>query len=259
MGTILEDVGRLLAHQKPLPTCSLNPYVDSLSSHVQHSRSQSLDFWKALLRRFSAPQPLRSYILDPNTGACIRSVETLELDISRTILENRSREMKIAHSTVIYAAWALVLSVYTSSGQVAFGAVLSGRTLPVPGIEHLVAPVINTCPFPVKLSESTPTLAFLKDIYDQHMAISDFQWGVAETVGEIWLDSLGSLFDTVVAIECDLSVSTRANKLGGLHCTISRQDFPEFKLTLFIELGKDGGLTARAVFDQTVLSANDVK
>ncbi|KAG0133500.1 hypothetical protein HOY82DRAFT_640839 [Tuber indicum] len=50
------------------------------------------------------------------------------------------------------AAWARLLSVYTGETDVCFGNVVSGRTIPVEGVEDIIAPCFNTVPIRVQVS-----------------------------------------------------------------------------------------------------------
>ncbi|KAK1704025.1 hypothetical protein BDP67DRAFT_624154 [Colletotrichum lupini] len=53
-------------------------------------------------------------------------------------------------STLLRAAYAIVVGTYTSSSDVVFGTTLSGRNVPVPRVETIVGPTITTVP--VRLS-----------------------------------------------------------------------------------------------------------
>jgi len=75
-----------------------------------------------------------------------------------------------AHSmtagTIARAAWALVLSQYTNSDTVLFGATLSGRNAGLTGIESVCGPTIATVPVRVKIprGQNVPIPAFLQTL-----------------------------------------------------------------------------------------------
>ncbi|KAK2035859.1 condensation-domain-containing protein, partial [Colletotrichum somersetense] len=58
-------------------------------------------------------------------------------------------------STILRAAWAIVIGRHTASDDVAFGAVSNGRQAPVPGIERMTGPTIATVPVRIKLRKSS--------------------------------------------------------------------------------------------------------
>ncbi|EME46921.1 non-ribosomal peptide synthetase-like protein [Dothistroma septosporum NZE10] len=60
----------------------------------------------------------------------------------------------ITAPTIVNVAWALLMSEYTGSTDVLYGATLSGRQVPVPGIEGLVGPTITTIPVRIEFGES---------------------------------------------------------------------------------------------------------
>lgn len=68
-------------------------------------------------------------------------------------------------SAIIRAAWGLLISAYTSSDDVVFGTILSGRNAPVRGIEAMAGPTIATVPIRVRIDlreEIEPFLARLQ-------------------------------------------------------------------------------------------------
>ncbi|PWW73490.1 hypothetical protein C7212DRAFT_359603 [Tuber magnatum] len=57
-----------------------------------------------------------------------------------------------ADRTLGQTAWARLLSMYTGETEVCFGNVVSGRTIPVEGVEDVIAPCFNTVPIRVQVS-----------------------------------------------------------------------------------------------------------
>lgn len=73
----------------------------------------------------------------------------------------------ITKATVLRAAWAVVLSRYSGSDDICFGATVSGRNAPVTRIEEMAGPAIATVPVRVKLEYNQPVLEFLRSIQNQ--------------------------------------------------------------------------------------------
>ncbi|MCX5385392.1 amino acid adenylation domain-containing protein [Streptomyces sp. NBC_00083] len=100
-------------------------------------------------------------------------------------------------STVMQGSWALALGRLTGRRDVTFGAVVSGRSEEVPGIEQTVGSFLSTLPVRVAL---TPALTFEEMLHTlqerqldlephQHLGLAEVQQGAG----------IGELFDTVVS------------------------------------------------------------
>ena len=66
---------------------------------------------------------------------------------------SKTKSSGVSLLSLIQASWATVLSVLLRTEDVCFGNVLSGRTLPIEGIDELVAPCFNTVPVRMRLDE----------------------------------------------------------------------------------------------------------
>ncbi|OJD40380.1 non-ribosomal peptide synthetase [Diplodia corticola] len=78
-----------------------------------------------------------------------------------------TRKSDITTSTFLRAAWAILMSQHSLTDDVIVGTTLSGRTLPMPGIDELVGPTITTVPVRIQLLQSQMVESFLKQVQDQ--------------------------------------------------------------------------------------------
>ncbi|KAJ5674924.1 AMP-dependent synthetase/ligase [Penicillium maclennaniae] len=77
--------------------------------------------------------------------------------------------------TILKAAWALLLERYTTSQDVIFGHVLSGRTVPLRGVADMMGPTISTVPVRVRLAKDESTDSFLRKMHEQAQAMAPFE------------------------------------------------------------------------------------
>ncbi|KAF2257486.1 acetyl-CoA synthetase-like protein, partial [Lojkania enalia] len=70
-------------------------------------------------------------------------------------------------STVLRAAWALLVATNIGADEAIINIVLSGRMAPVDGITDLVAPTVTTVPFRAYTSRNQTVRSFLADVYDR--------------------------------------------------------------------------------------------
>lgn len=97
-----------------------------------------------------------------------------------------STSLHPAHSmtagTIARAAWALVLTQYTNSDTVLFGATLSGRNAGLNGIESVCGPTLATVPVRVRIpkGQNVPILAFLQTLQDEAVQMMPHEHHVSD-------------------------------------------------------------------------------
>ncbi|RKP35817.1 hypothetical protein BJ085DRAFT_35489 [Dimargaris cristalligena] len=86
-----------------------------------------------------------------------------------------ARLADITPYTLIKAAWSLLLSRYTDQSDVVFGNTVSGRALPLPGIESLLGCFINTVPFRVSLKYEMSVIELVTMIHRDSQKMVPFE------------------------------------------------------------------------------------
>ncbi|KAK4219674.1 acetyl-CoA synthetase-like protein [Rhypophila decipiens] len=81
----------------------------------------------------------------------------------------------VTSATRIRAAWALVLARYSNQNDLVFGTTLSGRTMDVPQIEHIVGPTIATVPIRVRMDEEMTISSFLDRVQKEAAGMTEFE------------------------------------------------------------------------------------
>lgn len=128
----------------------VNWYMDLENSTIKSWSSK--DYWKDHLVGFYTKQlpnfnPSQSPLNE--TKKC-----RLQTSILSSQVEEASRRLLTSSQSIFQAAFCLVLSSYLGASDICFGVVLSGRTLPISGIESIVGPCIATLPIRVDISTS---------------------------------------------------------------------------------------------------------
>ncbi|CEJ62614.1 hypothetical protein PMG11_11111 [Penicillium brasilianum] len=122
-------------------------------------------YWKDEMAGFhSTPFPTPS-----PSGSASRATSCVE----QSILVNPPSGITTA--SLMKLAWAVSLSQYTSSDDVVFGMTLSGRDVPVPGIENIVGPVVATVPVRVKLDQNASIKNLLSLVQCRSARMVEFQ------------------------------------------------------------------------------------
>lgn len=84
-------------------------------------------------------------------------------DISNIIFPTTN----VTASTAIKAAWALVQGTLANSDDVVFGTTVTGRQIPVPGVDQIAAPLIATVPVRATLDPNVHVSRLLEDMQRQ--------------------------------------------------------------------------------------------
>ncbi|KAI1484744.1 hypothetical protein F5X96DRAFT_411126 [Biscogniauxia mediterranea] len=72
-------------------------------------------------------------------------------------------------TSMIQTAWALLVGRYSSSKDVTIGVVLSGRTVPVHGIEDMIGPTLTTIPMRFKIGQADRVVELLQNAQDMNV------------------------------------------------------------------------------------------
>ncbi|KAF4471665.1 non-ribosomal peptide synthetase [Fusarium albosuccineum] len=161
MPLILSAVSQAYRGQLIAPGTPFSGFVQ----HVQSMDQASADsYWRSNLADCNCEHfpPVSASILNqPEAEAVVR----YEMERPQEGLND-----EITNSTLIQAAWALVLGQATSSPDVVFGQTVSGRNVPVPGINEMVGPTTATVPIRINLSShSTSSNRDLLEAVQQQM------------------------------------------------------------------------------------------
>ncbi|KAJ5084270.1 AMP-dependent synthetase/ligase [Penicillium alfredii] len=176
---------------------------------------------------------------------------TRMLEVPMSKLNEVSHVLRVSRQTIFQAAFCYVLASYLGTGDVVFGTVFSGRTLPVKGIETVLGPCIRTLPTRMDLDK-------MQDVTDLFLAIQNLNHKSLEhgslplqdikKASGIGLDQ--SLFDS--ALVWQESIWSNENHSNLFH-EVGAAEFLEFALLLEFE-PQEIGIHAKATYQRSVLS-----
>ncbi|KAF2128303.1 nonribosomal peptide synthase GliP-like protein [Dothidotthia symphoricarpi CBS 119687] len=107
---------------------------------------------------------------------------SVAIDISAIAqdIQAKAKNADVTPATLFYAAWAMTLSSFTDAEVVAFGAVLCGRNLPVPGALEVIGPVLNVLPFSISTIGTMTSVEFLQLTFHKLIELEEYQWTTPE-------------------------------------------------------------------------------
>jgi hypothetical protein len=120
---------------------------------------------------------------------------TIDIESVSQEVHAKAKSFGITPAAFFNAAWALTAAHYADSDLVLFGAVLWGRSLPLPGALEVIGPLLNTLPFVVRLDRTKTAAEFLQSTFEQLVELEDYQWTTAEENG------FSRAFDTALSVQ----------------------------------------------------------
>ncbi|UKZ78468.1 NRPS [Trichoderma virens FT-333] len=159
----------------------------------EQDENQTMDYWKTSLEGYdSVPFPyLPPSVTEPRTDTF------LEYTIPRP-----QSQSDITPSSLIRAAWALVVGRMTNTKDVVFGATVSGRNAPVSNIDRMAAPTFATVPVRIKYSATQKISAYLMAVQQQATDMIPFeQIGLPRISHSSQAAKLACGFQTILVIQ----------------------------------------------------------
>ncbi|KAI1747025.1 hypothetical protein F4782DRAFT_452572 [Xylaria castorea] len=266
-GIILEEVQEALLNRPPLVEEPPQFLAIALAQKKQQIDPEGVSFWTDILKNHAALSSL-SLPKPPPYQIPYEWTSSLKADLNLSGLElgQAAREYNVTPSTLLYTAWGLVLSNYTSSDRVAFGVVFSGRNImSVSGVEHAVGPLLNTVPFPIEFETEQTVQSAVSAINCSLLQMLEFQWSAAEAMESMPGESINGTLQTLVVTEYDLPPTQDL-----MSWSVEREDLMEFGLTLLLEKKsgpeqnnstsqQDQELQARILFDSSRYAQSGIK
>ncbi|KAJ1909994.1 hypothetical protein IWQ60_010888, partial [Tieghemiomyces parasiticus] len=148
---LLRDLGQLYASPDmpgQLASASFNTVVEQVANQDQ---DEARAFWAEYLRGVQpTPAPMLSTEL---TGEHDFAEYHCTLDVDKSRLHDAAQRFGVTLSTLLKAAYALVLAHYLDRDDLVIGFVVSGRNLDVADIDTVVGPCLNTVPLRFRLTD----------------------------------------------------------------------------------------------------------
>jgi amino acid adenylation domain-containing protein len=144
---------------------------------LRHQRlAEAEPFWRRTLEGFVAPTPLP--VDRPPDGAAYQEAryDTRLSAEATAALVAFARQHHMTVSTLVEAAWGLLLSRYSGGRDIVFGVTVSGRPADLADIETMIGMFVNTVPMRVRVPAETPLLAWLGEIHALQIEMQQYEY-----------------------------------------------------------------------------------
>ncbi|KAJ1913842.1 hypothetical protein IWQ60_009052, partial [Tieghemiomyces parasiticus] len=164
------------AGRTPPPTGQLKDLVTHVQGHDPHKAEQ---FWAAQFDGVESSSLLVDPYCAPDltvkpSDAAYYGTLTRTLELGDKVVDF-AQAQGVTQSTLLRAAVALVLHHYTGSANPVFGTVVSGRNVPVPQVEAIIGPCINTLPCRARIDRASTIAGLLQALHQDSTAANDFE------------------------------------------------------------------------------------
>lgn len=206
------------------------PSFADLSNQLQILREQRKAegdaFWKQQQEVYArAATTLQLPLpLEPEGGCGDHSID---VGLSPDALGEIAKQCNVTPAAIFHTAWALVMSLYADCDDVVFGVVLSGRNLPLAGIEDAIGPFVNTLPLVVSLNRESRLKDLAVDVFQRMTELAQYQWTTPE-------NGFSRHFQSALAMQFDFAPVEEEGPVCSIEQPYSKQatDIP---LSLSIE------------------------
>lgn len=152
------------SHPLP-PTVPFHEYIRRIQDPTLVRDSEA--YWTTKLRGSRMPNIVRQ---SQHVVSTLARTNTLDSEFHISVPEPDLRKHGLSVATVVKTAWALTLSALSGSADVVFGDFVSGRQVPIPGIETVVGPCVNFMPVRARISSEQSNRSLMetmqKDLVD---------------------------------------------------------------------------------------------
>jgi amino acid adenylation domain-containing protein len=155
------------------------PYRAHIEWLQQQNLSKAKAFWQQTLKGFSAPTSL---IQDQVTDSILArekvDIPEQEITLSKAetaALKSLAQQNELTLNTVLQGAWVLLLSRYSGSEDVVFGATRACRHSTVKEAKDIVGLFINVLPIRVQVSPEMLLIPWLKKLRAQWITMREYE------------------------------------------------------------------------------------
>jgi non-ribosomal peptide synthase protein (TIGR01720 family) len=212
VSTIYEALRQDIPRELGTP-CTYRSYVEWLREDSPNSET----FWKEQLAGFETPTPLnlteQARLGEARADHFAQHSASLDQKTTTALLA-LVRAQHLTLSTVVQGTWAILLSHYSATPSIVFGAAFSGRPAELPGIESLIGPCVNNLPVRVTVAPGESFLQWLSSLQQRQFMLAEHQYASLEQIQK-WsrVPWRYRLFDSLIVFQ-NYRVDEAARRLG---------------------------------------------
>lgn len=117
-------------------------------------------------------------------------------------LPKRVEQCKTTMSTMVQAAWAIMIAHFSNTTDVLFGATISGRNAPLSGIENIEGPTMATVPVRLAVRPESRAVDFLQSVRDHFTEMIPYEHTALQAIRAMSEDAKrGCAFQNMLVVQ----------------------------------------------------------
>lgn len=223
---------------------TLSPFSRFIAYLSEADKEATAQYWGAQL---SGNHPVSF----PQSSSTVYQPRT-DQRVKQSLVVSRPQGATITTSTILRAAWALLLTCYCNSGDIIFGAPMSGRNAPVYGIDQIVGPTITTVPIRISIDRGQTIAEFLRAVQQQATDMIPFEQTGLQNIHRLTSQEVTTDLKNLLIIQ-PLMESTNTEFLGLENVPLEVNGFDSYALVLECVVQEKGIVEIEARYDSSVL------
>lgn len=244
---IVSDVKEAYLHGRVAARPHIGPLVDYISHKRAHSLSDTKAYWTQLLSGWSAAELAAAPSSTATTEDVKTTVNARTFTRSLSALEKDCATQSFTLAALLQGVFGACLAQQYNYGAATYGAVLSGRTVPVDSVERMLAPCIVTLPQRVDLRQVSTVAEAVAASQKAGFEVLDYQHTATRDI-QAWIGADQPLFDAIFSFARQ---NKHVDKDERFELMKERDSQMSLDYTLAVECEADneqGKLTLRAGF-----------
>ncbi|MCJ1439751.1 MAG: hypothetical protein MMC23_000232 [Stictis urceolatum] len=244
-----EDIG--------MPSAGALVPFSTAAKMIAHDKPSSIDFWLDKLQGFKPPgtDELSSSVL-------VHQIENT-YDISQDSLDRACKDLGVTSQTIALVAFSKALSILLGQRDVVFGHVISGRSLPLDGVDDIVGPMFNTIPFRLRLESALQSNRKVTErVQDFTANAQDHQHAPLQHVQNAWRQRVGQstsrLFDALFLFQKQRASDSLSNTLWKPYDADLGISATDYHLNIEVEQG-ERGFTIQVIYHEGAYSKHQME
>ena len=155
------------------------PYGDYISWIAAQDQKAAEAYWRKNLEGLTAPTTIATYAHRKDATEYGKRFADQRIRLTQSDTEELrafARQNKLTLSTLIQAAWSILLARYSGNDEVLFGVTMSGRSGSLRGVESMVGLFINTLPLRTRIPLDTTVIDWLHTLQLQQQELQKYEY-----------------------------------------------------------------------------------
>lgn len=194
VANLFEEIKGAYEDEKLPPAVSFEPFLEHM---IAQNSQEAIDFWAQRMNGFRPhPLPVQQQSLESEEQVLNKMIDIKSSDVDAFCERHACTTLSL-----VQAAWVKTLTCMQDIKDVCFGNVVSGRTVPVPDIDRLVAPCFNTIPVRLDIQSTRTNVDLCRTLHRYNVETLPFQLTAPRKVQALSREPSARLFDSLLLVQ----------------------------------------------------------